>query len=69
MFKKVITGDFLFLDSVVAVSSSAKDLISKLLEVDPCKRISIKQALEHPFLRESDIKGSYQSNLSSFLVD
>ena len=51
------------------VTSLAKDLISKLLEVDPCKRISIKQALEHPFLRESDIKGSYQSNLSSFLVD
>lgn len=30
-------------------SDAPKDLISKLLVVDPAKRISIKDALEHPF--------------------
>lgn len=42
MFKKVITGDFSFNDSVAQVSLEAKDLITKLLEVDPVKRYSIK---------------------------
>lgn len=33
-----------------AVSDSAKDLISKLLVVDPKKRLTAEQVLEHPWV-------------------
>lgn len=51
------------------MSSAAKDLICKLLEVDPCKRLTVKKAMEHPFLREAKTTASsYQSDLDNFLV-
>ncbi|GAB1599525.1 hypothetical protein Ahia01_000229800, partial [Argonauta hians] len=34
------------------ISESAKDLVKKMLEVDPEKRITIEQALNHPWIRE-----------------
>ncbi|KAG1704163.1 hypothetical protein DVH05_006172 [Phytophthora capsici] len=34
-----------------AISPSARDLIKKLLETDPNKRLSAEQALKHPWLR------------------
>ena len=36
MFQKVIQGDYHFNDKVATVTPAAKDLISKLLQVDPC---------------------------------
>jgi len=36
-----------------SVSDKAKDLISKLLTVDPKQRISVKQALEHAWILEA----------------
>ena len=35
------------------LSAQAKDLITKMLEVDPEKRITAREALEHPFFRNS----------------
>lgn len=34
-----------------SISPSARDLIQKLLETDPNKRLSAEQALQHPWLR------------------
>lgn len=36
------------------ISEDAKDLIKKLLELDPSKRIYIKKILEHPWLSDVD---------------
>ena len=33
------------------MSEKARDLIQKLLTVDPSARISAKEALEHPFIK------------------
>jgi len=33
-------------------SELALDLLTRLLEVDPRKRISVEEALEHPYLKE-----------------
>lgn len=68
MFKKVITGDYSFNDKVAQVSSEAKDLIRRLLDVDPCSRFSIKQAMAHPFLADGNSL-SYQANFGKFLLD
>ncbi|GMF14345.1 unnamed protein product [Phytophthora lilii] len=35
-----------------SISPSARDLIKKLLETDPNKRLSAEQALQHPWLRD-----------------
>jgi len=34
-----------------SLSSEARDLIAKLMQVDPKKRYSAKQALDHPWLK------------------
>lgn len=33
------------------ITDDIYDLLSKMLQVDPCKRISCKEALEHPFFK------------------
>jgi serine/threonine protein kinase len=47
------------------ISNYAKDLISRMLEVDPEKRISVEEAIQHPW-----IKVLYHTNrpLSSMLL-
>ena len=48
ILKKIIVGNFEFKDPVWnTVSLEAKDLIFKLLNIDPAERISAKEALEH----------------------
>ncbi|KAL5557807.1 hypothetical protein UlMin_034018 [Ulmus minor] len=37
-----------------SISAGAKDLISKMLRMDPRKRITAAEALEHPWLKEDD---------------
>ncbi|XP_066397538.1 calcium-dependent protein kinase 22-like [Miscanthus floridulus] len=36
------------------VSQSAKDLVKKMLDPDPCTRLTAKQVLEHPWLKNAD---------------
>lgn len=68
MFQKVLAGDFQFNDDVanVSISKEAKDLITKLLNPDPCSRYSMKEAQDHPWLSDTD-QSSYLVNYSKFL--
>ncbi|KAH9260719.1 hypothetical protein BASA81_001186 [Batrachochytrium salamandrivorans] len=51
LFDKIKAGKFAF-DSPYwdSISAEAKDLVTQLLVLDPSGRLSIEQALEHPFL-------------------
>jgi serine/threonine protein kinase len=53
--EKVARGQYTFLSPWWDdISKSAQDLISHLLTVDPEKRYTIKQFLEHPWIRQTD---------------
>lgn len=53
-------GDFAFQPSEYwrDVSSTARDFVRACLTVDPAKRLTCEQALEHPWLREEKKKRS-----------
>jgi len=60
LYDSIIEGKFSFPDPYWSkVSDSAKDLITKLLVVDPNHRISSKQALEHPWVRGETALGDH----------
>lgn len=53
--EKVARGQYTFLSPWWdAISKSAQDLVSHLLTVDPGKRYTIGEFLNHPWIRESD---------------
>jgi len=55
IYDKIIDGDWSFLSPYWDnVSESAKDLISKLLTLDPKKRITAQEALAHPWIANQD---------------
>lgn len=74
--KNVMTGQFEFHDEVWSdISEDAKDLITKLLTMDPEKRLSAKAALAHPWvvqgaprarIRRTETQVNLLSNLRSF---
>lgn len=37
------------------ISTSAKDLVKKMLDVDPDKRITIDDALNHPWIKVGNL--------------
>lgn len=52
LFDLIISGTFEFMSPYWDhISPSAKDLISRLLQVDPKKRLTAKQVMQHPFVR------------------
>lgn len=54
LFAKIKKGVYSFHDEYWSeISSEAKDLIAKMLTVDPAKRITATQALQHPYLKAS----------------
>jgi serine/threonine protein kinase len=54
LFKKITKGDYQFHpDYWGSVSDEAKDLIRGLLTVDANKRLTVEQALAHPWLMKS----------------
>jgi calcium/calmodulin-dependent protein kinase I len=54
LFRKIIVGRFDFKDEIWNnISDGAKDLVTKLLVLDPDVRLSAKKALLHPWLKVS----------------
>ncbi|CAG9323850.1 unnamed protein product [Blepharisma stoltei] len=70
-FKKIKSGDFSTDNDLWRqASSDAKNLIRKLLEVNPSKRLSAAQALEHPWFKAMpQPKVSIDKSLLSSLQD
>lgn len=55
LFAKIKKGVYSFHDEYWAdISPEAKDLIAKMLTVDPKQRLTADQALEHPYLKVTD---------------
>lgn len=53
MYRRIIVGDYHFHpDYWCDVSDEAKDLVRGLLTVDPAKRLTVEQALEHPWVQK-----------------
>uniref|UniRef100_A0A1A8NJI7 CHK2 checkpoint homolog n=1 Tax=Nothobranchius rachovii TaxID=451742 RepID=A0A1A8NJI7_9TELE len=51
--EQIIRGEFTMVPSKWKnVSDQAKDVVRKLLEVDPSKRMTIREALQHPWLKD-----------------
>jgi len=66
LFEQIMEADYEFFDEYWGkVSNDAKDFISKLLVVDPKKRMTSQAALVHPWLKNVAIAGGAQENLSS----
>ncbi|KAI4881816.1 hypothetical protein NFI96_031873 [Prochilodus magdalenae] len=52
---QIMSGHYCFIRSQWhSVSNNAKDLVKKLLVVDPAKRLGISEALQHPWLKFGD---------------
>eukprot|EP00668_Euglena_longa_P003302 GGOE01003864.1.p1 GENE.GGOE01003864.1~~GGOE01003864.1.p1 ORF type:complete len:826 (-),score=199.73 GGOE01003864.1:376-2853(-) len=62
----ILRGEFQFHKNTVwdQVSDQAKDFVSKLLVVDPTKRMDSREALEHPWLWST---GQHRNNLNQSL--
>ncbi|XP_064620238.1 serine/threonine-protein kinase Chk2-like [Lineus longissimus] len=59
--KQITTGQYDFpKDYWADISTKAVDLIKKLLTVDPKKRITLVEALNHPWLDDDDVKAKAQ---------
>ncbi|KXJ07736.1 calcium/calmodulin-dependent protein kinase type IV [Exaiptasia diaphana] len=57
MFQRILKCDYEFMTPWWdEVSDSAKDLVSKLIVLDPSKRLSAKQALQHPWVKGDNAK-------------
>uniref|UniRef100_A0A1A7XUX3 CHK2 checkpoint homolog n=2 Tax=Iconisemion striatum TaxID=60296 RepID=A0A1A7XUX3_9TELE len=51
--EQILRGEFTMVPSKWKdVSNQAKDVVRKLLEVDPSKRMTISEALQHPWLKD-----------------
>jgi serine/threonine protein kinase len=66
LYDSIRAGQFSFtpLDRWKNVSLEAQDLIRKLIEVNPRKRYTVKQALKHPWIVDEDIQEELRRTLS-----
>ncbi|XP_064209683.1 serine/threonine-protein kinase Chk2 isoform X1 [Anguilla rostrata] len=56
---QITKGCYRFIPSIWAkVSEQAKDLVKKLLVVDPKKRLTIEEALQHPWMQDEQMKAT-----------
>jgi len=66
LFERIKNGDYNMKDPVWEnVSSHAKDLVKKLLVVDPASRITDKDISTHPWIQFKDIKVKNNNMLQS----
>ncbi|KAK5581893.1 hypothetical protein RB653_003473 [Dictyostelium firmibasis] len=64
LFEKIVSGNYKFPEKTWSlISSSAADLVKGLLTVDPEKRLTVEQALHHPWITE--INSSYKNDRSN----
>ena len=70
MYTKIIKCDYKF-DSPWwdPVSLNAKDLVDRLLQVDPKKRLTAKQALNHPWVKGTACNGSHMEETQTKLKE
>ncbi|CAM9684064.1 unnamed protein product [Ectocarpus fasciculatus] len=69
LFRAIKSGNYNFEDEFwQEVSDDAKDLITKLLTVDPARRMTASEACKHPWLTIDDINLS-SHNLSNRLAE
>uniref|UniRef100_G1N5B4 Serine/threonine-protein kinase Chk2 n=1 Tax=Meleagris gallopavo TaxID=9103 RepID=G1N5B4_MELGA len=62
---QITRGEYTFISKEWKhVSNMALDLVKKLLVVDPSKRFTIEEALEHPWLQDEDMKNTFQQLLA-----
>ena len=61
------THELTYDDKNKQISKSCKDLIQKLLDSNPQKRLKIKDILEHPFVKKHSKKYSYKKKLSTVI--
>jgi serine/threonine protein kinase len=53
LFRKIVAGKYEFDDAWTDVSNDAKELVKKMLILNPDDRITAKEAMRHPWLRLS----------------
>ena len=67
IFAKILNGNFSFKNKIWnRVSNEAKNLLKKLLEINPDKRISAKQALEDVWFKKDDNPKSDLTNNNNY---
>jgi len=72
IFQKIVSKDPDFRQANVRVSSDCKDLILKMLQKNPSKRISVQDALKHPWLAniesvsDTEISNEVMKSLANF---
>lgn len=72
IFQKIVSKDPDFRHANVNVSNDCKDLIIKMLQKNPSKRISVQDALQHPWLRniesvpDTEIPDEVKKSLANF---
>ncbi len=52
LFEEIKSGKYEFNENWADISKEAKDLVSKLLIVNPAQRYSMSQAKEHPWMNK-----------------
>ena len=65
IIQNIKTHDLNYDENNKKISNSCKDLIQKLLNMNPQKRLKIKDILEHPFIKKHTKKYSFNKKLSS----
>jgi calcium-dependent protein kinase len=64
IFTKILFWNYSFKQSIWEdISNEAKDLINKLLELNPKKRLSAKEALEHKWFKKFNIKKEQKNKI------
>jgi len=74
LFRLIIAGNLVWKSPQFdTVSADAKDLISKLIVVEPDTRYTAKQALQHPWIKKNGsanaVHGSMQQNLKTLSAE
>uniref|UniRef100_H2YBY7 phosphorylase kinase n=1 Tax=Ciona savignyi TaxID=51511 RepID=H2YBY7_CIOSA len=62
MLRRIMEGQYSFPSpDWDDISTSARDLVSRMMEVDPTKRLTAKMALAHPFFQQVEDTSRYSS--------